>query len=256
MRARLGFLHVVSSQYDYKINLYSKYTIITGFSGRGKSTLVTLVAQALYEKSTSQDLENFVELQSTVAVGIIDESVANYKDLHNCSWFEAISNMFKPKMILLVDEDFSGLHNIEFQKALCDYDALYVIICRDGMNSLPYGVEDIYKMALSTAGNFHFNKPLYNKGDYDVPNEDESDFEDATKDTTMFSTSKYEATVEYLHSREFYEKNAPCYDYLVAWDDPVTQEYLKLSQELEEAKTSEEQENIVEKLMNLSWWKI
>ena len=166
MRARLGFLHVVSSQYDYKINLYSKYTIITGFSGRGKSTLVTLVAQALYEKSTSQDLENFVELQSTVAVGIIDESVANYKGLHNYSWFEAISNMFKPKMILLVDEDFSGLHNIEFQKALCDYDALYVIICRDGMNSLPYGVEDIYKITLSTAGNFHFNKPLYNKGDH------------------------------------------------------------------------------------------
>ena len=110
---------------------------------------------------------------------------------------------------------------------------------------------------LSTCGEISvYFASNYLSADYDVPEEDKSDFEDAIKDTTMFSTPKYEDTVEYLHSREFYEKNASRYNYLVAWDDPVTQEYLKLSQELEEAKASEEQEKIVEKLMNLSWWKI
>lgn len=83
--------------------------------------------------------------------------------------------------------------------------------------------------------------------------ESANDSEDSEDSPVTLPKPKYEHTAEYLHSREFYEKNAPYYDYLVAWDDPVTQEYIRLSEEFDKSKTEEERQEIISKLSKLRW---
>lgn len=81
---------------------------------------------------------------------------------------------------------------------------------------------------------------------------DTDDLNDCSNYFGNASKPKYEDTVEYLHSREFYEKNAPYYDYLVPWDDPVLQETIRLSEAFEKAKSVEEQEKIIFQINSLS----
>lgn len=54
MRDMLGLLKIRYRDISYVIKLFSKYTVITGFSGTGKSELVRLVEDAIVERVQSK----------------------------------------------------------------------------------------------------------------------------------------------------------------------------------------------------------
>lgn len=170
MRDMLGLLKIRYRDISYVIKLFSKYTVITGFSGTGKSELVRLVEDAIVERVQSKNPETFsIQVLSNLPFDVVD-SRFNYDSSNrlNLNWMDAFKHRFRPKSIICMDEDFLGLQDPGFQNALTQFDALFIIVCRDSMKFLPYGVEDVYRLQLSETGNYHYNKPLLDTSKSDL----------------------------------------------------------------------------------------
>lgn len=53
------------------------------------------------------------------------------------------------------------MHEPGFQEAMEQFNALFVVVCRDRMRFLPYGVKDVYLMKLYNEGRLHRTESLF-----------------------------------------------------------------------------------------------
>lgn len=161
MRKRLGYLNISDSKTEYRINIYSKFTIITGFSGVGKTHLINTIAEAFRVYARSKDMfYQFYKFESNFIVNVLDESVIARFASSTQNWLEFLSSEFKRGSLLCIDEDFEDLYTFDFQNALMNFDGYFIICCRNNLKFIPYSVYDIYKLELSNNGAYHFNSSI------------------------------------------------------------------------------------------------
>lgn len=167
MRKRIAFLDVRSDDVIYNINIYSKYTVITGFSGTGKSQLIKMLDKIRSLDESSQYNNNPQQMVvSSNSVGIITNNFLPKMSFETDSWLNSLQDNFRLGSIICVDEDFRFLHTKSFQAAMVKFKALFVIVCRDRLQFLPYGVDDIFRLCLSDDGEYHHNHNVCNSADF------------------------------------------------------------------------------------------
>lgn len=162
MKQRIGYLNLYARDVAYNISIYNKYTVITGFSGIGKSQLLIKLREIFNATNNLKVYSPIYKIQSSKSVSIIDSSFSQIKLTSQRSWIEALYWAFKPDTIICVDEDFEYLYTHDFQQAMIEFDALFIIICRDRLRFIPYGIEDIFRLQLAESGDYHFNQNIYN----------------------------------------------------------------------------------------------
>lgn len=159
MRSLLGFLNVRYRHIVYDIKLFSKYTIITGFSGTGKSELLRLIEDALIEHMVFKNPEVYnIYVTSSAPLAKIDSWFNSTIRGVTVGWLDALRMTFKEHSIICIDETFLGLYDQDFLKAMEQFDTLFVIICRDSLKSLPYKCSDVYTLESLNGGSYHYNK--------------------------------------------------------------------------------------------------
>ena len=109
---------VQNSKVRYDFVIRRNITIIRGDSATGKTTLVELIRE-YYEDGDES--------------GIV---------LAGRDWEAVLAT--KKDSILFIDEGNRFVHSKEFAKAIQKTDNYYVIVTREGAESLPYSVEEIY----------------------------------------------------------------------------------------------------------------
>ncbi|MCB6415140.1 Fis family transcriptional regulator [Faecalimonas umbilicata] len=118
---------VQNSKVRYDFVIRRNITIIRGDSATGKTTLVELIRE-YYEDGDESGIVLSCEKECAVLAGRDWEAVlATKKD-----------------SILFIDEGNRFVHSKEFAKAIQKTDNYYVIVTREGVESLPYSVEEIY----------------------------------------------------------------------------------------------------------------
>ena len=129
---------------ELEFDLSHKYTIITGDSGRGKTRLLYNFENgvsyldkpsARYSATIYSDYQ-FVVLHSNIKLAKKIFDWVQY--LKSCGEDESI--------VFCCDEDFVDLYTTEFQNAVIKSRSKFLIVSRDPLNSLPYGVDDVYKI--------------------------------------------------------------------------------------------------------------
>lgn len=166
MRKIIGFINVSADDLSYRINIYSKYTVITGFSGTGKSQLLSAIQNVYRVNSGKRKISESYTLESSHQVYIVQNGLAPQYPNSSADWIRILESVCPTSAIVCVDEDFSYLHTFAFQSAIAQFDALFVIICRDRLKFLPYGVKDIYMLCSDGLGNQHYNKLIYDESVY------------------------------------------------------------------------------------------
>lgn len=195
MRKPIAFLHVQDKSTIYNISLYGKYTVITGFSGIGKSHLITAML-AIFALDASEGRENFKSaILSSVNADVITNSFRPIDSFTVEGWLKSFSSKYVSGSIICVDEDFRYLHTLSFQAAMVKFNALFVIICRDKLQYIPYGVQDIFELHLSQDGINHYNQHIY-----DYRESRSLDFSNYEELCTEDSKSGYEFFKSFLNN--------------------------------------------------------
>lgn len=164
MQEKLGYLIVEDKRVSYNINIYSKYTIITGFSGIGKSHLLDTIARAFDLREDSEDMfSRLYKIESNFDIVILDNTMASQVVQGSYTWTRYLETMYKSGTLFCIDEDFRDLYTFDFQKAMMVSENYFLIICRNPLKFIPYSVYDIYKLELSDNGAYHYNSNDYVK---------------------------------------------------------------------------------------------
>ena len=104
MRRQLGYLNISDSKTEYRINIYSKFTIITGFSGVGKTHLINTIAEAFRVYARSKDMfYQFYKFESNFIVNVLDDSVITRFASSTSNWLEFLSSEFKRGSLFCID---------------------------------------------------------------------------------------------------------------------------------------------------------
>lgn len=131
-----------SVRYDFEIK--RNITIIKGDSATGKTTLVDMIRE-YYENGISSGIE--ITCDKTCAV------------LEGRDW-KAVLNTMKER-IIFIDEGNSFVKSTEFSRSVQESDNYFVIVTREGLENLPYSVEEIY--GIRESGKYATLKQTYNE---------------------------------------------------------------------------------------------
>lgn len=138
--------HVIVSNikgYSYEFDLTSKYTIVLGDSGTGKSCLIDCIFRAQH-KSTKVKQQRTAMVMSDYEFRVLNSEIlmnTRYTD-----WHAYFCENDDPLTVFCCDEDFVDLYTTEFQNAVIKSRSKFLIVSRDPLNSLPYGIDDVYKI--------------------------------------------------------------------------------------------------------------
>lgn len=133
-------LIIRNSKITTTIPIRSKFTVLRGDSGIGKSTLV-------------RDIE---ARASTVSfrypIYLLRDILINLKS--------SLENIYKANGIHLVigDEDLDYLYNKEFQKIIMESPHLFLLVARYNFSSIPYSYKDI--VTLENQGKKNIGVPM------------------------------------------------------------------------------------------------
>lgn len=117
-------------RYDFEIR--RNITIIKGDSATGKTTLIDMIRE-YYENGSSSGIE--ISCDRICAV------------LEGRDWKAVLDTM--RERIIFIDEGNSFVRTTEFAKVVRKSDNYYVIVTREGLENLPYSVEEIYGIRTS-----------------------------------------------------------------------------------------------------------
>lgn len=131
-----------SVRYDFEIR--RNITIIKGDSATGKTTLVDMIRE-YYENGISSGIE--ITCDKTCAV------------VEGRDWKAVLDTM--KERIIFIDEGNSFVKSTEFARAVQKSDNYFVIVTREGLESLPYSVEEIY--GIRESGKYATIKQTYNE---------------------------------------------------------------------------------------------
>ena len=143
-----GIQKVSVSNRDAKFDfqLFRNITMVRGDSGTGKTTLFSLIADY-----TRLGEASGVSISSTKrCVALIDTEWKNQ--------LKGISDS-----IVFIDEGSDYITTEEFAKAIKRTNNYYVIFNREGLNCLPYSVEEIYE--IHTSGRYHKFVKMFKSND-------------------------------------------------------------------------------------------
>ena len=130
----------------YQFTIKRNITIVRGDSGTGKTTLYDMVADHMRYGG-----------QSGVAVECERPCVA----LTDADWRTQLSGF--SNSIVFIDEGFKDLLSHDFAAAVRGSSNYYVLITRADVPSLPYSIDEIYRV--KTSGKYHSLVPLYRRGE-------------------------------------------------------------------------------------------
>lgn len=142
-----GSIKVVVStkKLRYELNLRRNITIIQGDSATGKTTLIQIIGDYLSGR-TGPGTEVICERKCAVLSGDTESAVIRLRALADA--------------VVFVDEQERFLYSKEFAEAVLDSNCYFVFITRDGLNMLPYSVNEIY--CLRNSGYYQNTRQVYN----------------------------------------------------------------------------------------------
>lgn len=135
---------VQNSKVRYDFEIRRNITIIKGDSATGKTTLVEMIRE-YYEDGEDSGITLSCEKECSVLAGK--------------EWETTLST--KRDSILFIDEGNRFVYSKEFAKAIQMTDNYYVIVSREGLENLPYSIEEIY--GIRESGKYATVKQVYNE---------------------------------------------------------------------------------------------
>lgn len=140
----------------YEFEIDSKYTIIYGNSGTGKTTLCEVLIRPNYDESCkfrNKSLERFVDrkqslpsctVYSKYRFFVMTDAIIPLKLNSGLTWTDWINDNISEDTVICVDEDFTELYDLEFQKSVSMSNPKWIIMSRLPLCGVPFGVNDIY----------------------------------------------------------------------------------------------------------------
>ena len=136
---------VSTKKLRYELNLRRNITVIQGDSATGKTTLVQIVSDYLSGR-TGPGTEVICDKKCAVLSGDTESAVIRLKALADA--------------VVFVDEQERFLYSKVFAENVLDSNCYFVFIARDGLNMLPYSVNEIYY--LKNSGYYQNTRQVYN----------------------------------------------------------------------------------------------
>lgn len=142
-----GSIKVVVStkKLRYELNLRRNITVIQGNSASGKTVLIQIVSDYLSGRA-GPGTEVICDRKCAVLSGDMESAIIRLKSLKD--------------MVIFVDEQERFLHSKIFAEAVLGSDCYFVFITRDGLNMLPYSINEIYY--LKNSGYYENTRQVYN----------------------------------------------------------------------------------------------
>lgn len=144
MKGRIKIV-ISTKKLRYELNLRRNITIIQGDSASGKTTLIQIISDYLSGR-TGPGTEVICDRKCVVLSGDTESVLTQLNLLANA--------------VVFVDEQEKFLHSKAFAKAVLTSDCYFVLITRDGLNMLPYSVNEIYY--LKNSGYYQNTRQVYN----------------------------------------------------------------------------------------------
>lgn len=136
---------VSTKKLRYELNLRRNITILQGDSASGKTTLIQIISD--YQSGrTGPGTEIVCDRKCIVLAGDAEGAIMRLKSL--------------TEAVVFVDEQESFLYSKAFSKAVLASGCYFVFVTRDGLNMLPYSVNEIYY--LKNSGYYQNTRQVYN----------------------------------------------------------------------------------------------
>lgn len=142
-----GNIRVVVStkKLRYELNLRRNITILQGDSASGKTTLIQIISD--YQSGrTGPGTEIVCDRKCIVLAGDAEGAIMRLKSL--------------TEVVVFVDEQERFLYSKAFSEAVLASGCYFVFVTRDGLNMLPYSVNEIYY--LKNSGYYQNTRQVYN----------------------------------------------------------------------------------------------
>lgn len=142
-----GSVRVVVStkKLRYELNLRRNITILQGDSASGKTTLIQIISD--YQSGrTGPGTEIVCDRKCIVLAGDAESAIMRLKSL--------------TEAVVFVDEQERFLYSKAFSEAVLASGCYFVFVTRDGLNMLPYSVNEIYY--LKNSGYYQNTRQVYN----------------------------------------------------------------------------------------------
>lgn len=142
-----GNIRVVVStkKLRYELNLRRNITILQGDSASGKTTLIQIISD--YQSGrTGPGTEIVCDRKCIVLAGDAESAIMRLKTL--------------TEAVVFVDEQERFLYSKAFSEAVLASGCYFVFVTRDGLNMLPYSVNEIYY--LKNSGYYQNTRQVYN----------------------------------------------------------------------------------------------
>ncbi|MCI8638852.1 MAG: translation initiation factor 2 [Coprococcus sp.] len=179
-----GSIKVVVStkKLRYELNLRRNITIIQGDSATGKTTLIQILSD--YQAGrTGPGTEVISNKKCVVLSGDAESAIIRLRSLADT--------------IVFVDEQEKFLYSKAFAEAVLDSACYFVFVTRDGLNMLPYSVNEIYY--LKNSGYYQNTKQVYNSMHQVYPNREGLQKTEPTILLTEDSNAGYEMYKNICH---------------------------------------------------------
>lgn len=137
-------ISVQNNKVKYEFLVKRNITVIQGNSATGKTTLVDLIRE--YQQVGS---ESGINLSCDKKCVVLEGN----------DWLSTLGN-FKDS-IVFIDEGNRFISSVDFASAIKRTDNYYVIVTREGLENLPYSVDEIY--GIHTSGKYQNLKQVYHE---------------------------------------------------------------------------------------------
>lgn len=136
---------VSTKKLRYELNLRRNITILQGDSASGKTTLIQIISD--YQSGrTGPGTEIVCDRKCIVLAGDAEGAIMRLKSL--------------TEAVVFVDEQERFLYSKAFSEAVLASGCYFVFVTRDGLNMLPYSVNEIYY--LKNSGYYQNTRQVYN----------------------------------------------------------------------------------------------
>ena len=135
---------VSNNKVKYEFSIKRNITVIQGDSATGKTTLVDMIRE--FEQNGADS-------------GINLSSKKKCRVLEGNDWQENLSLM--TDSIVFIDEGNRFVESADFAKAVKNSGNYYVIVTREGLENLPYSIDEIY--GIHTSGKYADLKQVYHE---------------------------------------------------------------------------------------------
>ena len=137
-------ISISNNKVKYEFSIKRNITVIQGDSATGKTTLVDMIRE--FE-------------QNGFDSGINLSSKKRCRVLEGNDWHKNLSLI--TESIVFIDEGNKFVESVDFASAVKNSDNYFVIVTREGLENLPYSIEEIY--GIHTSGKYSDLKQVYHE---------------------------------------------------------------------------------------------